>query len=160
MADSSDGAPRAERAPVLLFDGLCNLCDASVRWMLAHDKRATFRFASLQSAAARRVLVSVGEASLAESDTLGTVVLVEGARVWTRSDAALELLARLGFPWSVAGVFRLVPRPLRDAVYDAIARRRTAWFGRRDSCARPEPGVRERFLDANEPLGPERPGTR
>lgn len=80
-----------------------------------------------------------------------SVVLIRDGVVMTRSDAALGIARELGAPWSLAAVARVLPRRLRDAMYDAIARRRYAWFGRRESCMVPTPALRARFLDGDEP---------
>jgi predicted DCC family thiol-disulfide oxidoreductase YuxK len=137
-----DGAGEVD-APVLLFDGVCTLCNSSVRWLIAQDRRQVFRFAALESAAAARLLAAAG----ASGDGLDSVVLVARARVWTRSAAAIEVLCRLGFPWSLAAVARVLPRPIRDALYDLVARHRYAWFGREDRCLLPTPELKARFLE-------------
>ncbi len=142
MSESTDAAP------TILFDGVCNLCDGTVRWVIAHDRGEKFRFASLQSRAARGVLEAAGA-----GDALpDSIVLVEGGRVRTRSDAAIGIARGLGFPWSLACVVALLPRALRDVVYDWVARNRYRWFGRQNACAVPTPELRARFLDADEPV--------
>ncbi len=129
-------------SPILLFDGVCNLCNASVQWILKHDKDGLFRFTALQS--------DTGQALLARfdlnSEHFDTVVLVYGDRAFTRSDAALEILRRLGAPWSWLAVFGWVPRKLRDAVYNWIARNRYRWFGRQEQCWLPRKEWASRFL--------------
>lgn len=133
---------------IVLFDGMCNLCAASVRFIVARDPAGRFRFAPLQSAAARRVL--------SRSSTRGplpdSLVLVDGARVYTRSAAALRIARGLGFPWPLACIFVAVPRPLRDWVYDVVARGRYRWFGKREACMIPTPDLRRRFIDGSEIL--------
>ena len=126
---------------IVYFDGLCNLCDGFVRFVLARDRRGRFRFASLQGETARRRLENrfTGEA-------LATVVLEEPRRFRIRSDAALAILTGLGGPWRLAGALRILPRPLRDAMYDYVARKRFAWYGRRDTCRIPTPEEAARFL--------------
>ncbi len=135
-------AAEAER-PVILFDGVCNLCTASVRFLIARDRRKRFRFASLQSPAAERLLGP--EAGLRES--LKTVVLVASGRVYWKSTAALLTTRHLDGLWPLLAVLLAVPRPLRDAIYDWIGRRRYRWFGKRELCWLPEDGLAERFLD-------------
>jgi predicted DCC family thiol-disulfide oxidoreductase YuxK len=135
---------------VILFDGVCNLCNASVRWVIARDRGAVFRFASLQSVAGMQVLAAAGAAAGAQD----SVVLVDEAGVHTRSEAVLRIARRLGFPWSLAGTGRILPRAWRDAVYAWVARHRYAWFGRQDACLRPTPALRARFLDSDEPTPP------
>ena len=125
---------------MLLFDGVCTLCNGFVRFVIARDPAGRFQFAPLQSDAARRVL---GAAPPPLPDSL---ILVEDGRLFTRSTAALRVARGLRFPWPLAYVFVVVPRPVRDWVYDAVARNRYRWFGRRDVCMVPTPELRARFL--------------
>ena len=132
---------------VILFDGVCNLCNGAVRWVIEHDRREIFRFAALQSLAGRDALAA------APAGGLDSVILVDEAGVHTQGEAVLRICRRLGFPWSLALVGRALPRPWRDALYAWVARHRYRWFGRRDACLRPTPALRARFLDADEPIG-------
>ena len=141
MGTSKPSIPRDK--PILLFDGVCNLCNGSVLWVIRRDPAGRFRFASLQSEVGRQLLA---EAGLPPS-ALSTVVLYADGRFYTRSDAALGVLARLGSPWSWLAVFRLVPRALRNRLYDWIAGNRYRWFGKKESCMIPTPELRNRFLD-------------
>lgn len=125
--------------PVVLFDGVCNLCHASVRWILRRDARRVFRFASLQSPAARRLLQG---AAVPDS-----VVLVDAEGIHTRSEAVLRIARELGWPWRLAAAARVMPRAWRDAVYAGIARNRYRWFGRKEACPLPGPDTDGRFLD-------------
>jgi predicted DCC family thiol-disulfide oxidoreductase YuxK len=129
-------------APILLFDGVCNLCNGAVQWVIAHDSAARFRFASLQSDAGRALLAAHG----LPLDAMDTVVLVDGERHFIKSDAALEVARRLGGVWRLAAPAKLVPRALRDMVYDWVARNRYARWGKRDECWVPTPELRARFL--------------
>jgi len=122
--------------PLLLFDGVCNLCHGAVRFVLAHERDASIRFASLQSEAGRAVLRGCG----VDPDALDSVVFVERGEASMRSDAVLRLSRHLERPWSWLRAFRLVPRPIRDAAYDFIASRRYRWFGRQDACSVPVSG--------------------
>jgi predicted DCC family thiol-disulfide oxidoreductase YuxK len=128
--------------PILLFDGVCNLCSGTVRFVIRHDPGGRFRFAALQSEAGRRLLVQHG----LPADALDTFVLIEGARCFTRSDAAIELARRLGGAWRGLAWLRLVPRPIRDAAYGVVVRNRYRWFGRSESCMVPTPELARRFL--------------
>jgi predicted DCC family thiol-disulfide oxidoreductase YuxK len=129
----------------ILFDGVCNLCQGFVRFVIARDPRARFRFAPLGSDAATSLLRSAGPArTLPDS-----IVLVdEQRRVFLRSDAALRIARGLRFPWPLAYGFIVVPRVVRDRVYDVIAARRYRWFGRREVCMVPTPELRRRFIDS------------
>lgn len=150
-----DETPTLTDRPVILFDGVCNLCSTAARWVIERDRRGAFRFASLQSEAARG-LIADRAPGVAIPDS---VVLVDGEGVHTRSSAALRIARRLGFPWSMLAVAAIVPTVIRDRVYDWIARNRYRWFGRQNACLAPTPELRERFLDANEPVCVVEPAT-
>ena len=136
--------------PVILFDGVCNLCNASVRWVLRRNTHVLFDFASLQSAAANRVLETAGMEG--GTDALpDAIVLVDRKGVHTGATAAVRIARRLRFPYSLLGALgTAVPAFIRDPVYRLVARNRYRWFGRRDSCALPAPEHAARFLDADE----------
>lgn len=130
--------------PLVLYDGACNLCVGSVRFVTARDSRGRVRFASMQSPIGQRLLARFG----LPGDEFKTFVLVEAGQHFTRSTAALRTARYLDgwWPWLYALI--AVPRPIRDAVYDWVARNRYRWFGRRESCLVPDPGLRDRFIDA------------
>ena len=131
------------RAPaVVLFDGVCNFCDRSVSFIIEHDTGPHFRFAALQSEAARPLLERCGF----RPGLLDNIVLVEDGVCYKRSTAALRILRRLSGLWPLLYALILVPRPIRDAGYDWFARRRYGWFGKRDECRVPSPELRDRFL--------------
>lgn len=127
----------------MLFDGVCNLCNASVQWVLKHDRKGVFRFASLQSKTGQELLTAFGFSQ----ENFDTVVLIDGEHVYTRSDAPLEVVRRLGGLWPLLGVFKIIPLAVRNAVYDWIARNRYRWFGKREACMLPRPEWKDRFLD-------------
>lgn len=130
--------------PVLLFDGVCTLCDASVRFVMRHDRAGRIRFASLQSAAAQPLLAGAG----LDAQYLDSLVFVdEGGRVRVGAEAALAVGERLDAPWSaLARAGRRLPRGLREAAYRWVARHRYRIFGRREACRLPTPAERARFL--------------
>lgn len=128
--------------PVILFDGVCNLCNASVQWVLRRDKKAIFRFASLQSPSGGAILKKLG----LPTDKFDSIVLVDGEKHFTRSAAAIKIASKLGGFWQIFIVFRLLPSFLRDGLYDFIARNRYRWFGRRETCWLPSPELKSRFL--------------
>lgn len=148
---SSEELARATRdvqGPVVLFDGVCNLCNGWVSFVLDHERppapdAAPIRFASLQSPTGRALMEHHG----LEPGSLDSVVLVDGGRAWTRSDAVVRLLPRLRAPWSWGAVLRVVPRVLRDLGYKLVARFRYRLFGRTETCRVPTPQTRARFLD-------------
>lgn len=131
-----------EARATVLFDGVCNLCNASVLFVIDRDPGGRFRFAPLQSDEGRAVLREHGFAG----GDLSSVVLVERGRVYTRSAAALRIARRLTGAWPLLYALVAVPRPLRDAVYDWVARNRYRWFGREAACRMPTPELRRRFL--------------
>lgn len=133
-------------ALTLLYDGYCRYCDGTVQFILRHDPAGTMRFAPLDGATAREVLDRLP--ALAAVDSL---ILLEGTdkhrtRVRVRSDAVLAVARYLGWPWKVLAVFQVLPRPARDALYDAFARMRYRIWGRRESCRVPTDPERARFL--------------
>lgn len=128
--------------PLVLFDGVCNLCNRSVQTILRHDRQARFRFASLQSPLGEKLREDLG----IDREKVDSVILVEGGRWYKESDAALRIARGLGGFWRMFGILRLVPRPLRDAAYRLIARNRYRWFGKTETCWVPTPELRGRFL--------------
>lgn len=130
-------------AATILFDGVCNLCNGFVRFVVPRDPAGRFRFAALQSPAAAAALRDAGVV-LPLPDS---VVLIEDGRVYVRSAAALRIARGLRFPWPLAYAGIAVPRFIRDRIYDAIAANRYRWFGRRESCMIPTPDLARRFLN-------------
>jgi predicted DCC family thiol-disulfide oxidoreductase YuxK len=131
-------------APVLLFDGVCNLCNGTVQFVIARDRRARFRFASIQSSAGRALTSKYSHPAL---DGLETVALIdEQGRLFTHSSAILRVLLRLDGLWPLLAVGLLIPAPLRDGVYRWVSRHRYQWFGKKEECPIPTPEQRARFL--------------
>lgn len=130
---------------IVLFDGVCNLCNGTVNFLIKRDKKDLFRFASLQSETGQALLRERNIDPLSED----SIVLVEpGIAYYLRSDAALEIAESLGFPWKMLGVFKIVlPRTIRDHIYDLIAKNRYRWFGKQDQCALPSPSLKVKFLE-------------
>lgn len=138
-----------EAGPVLMYDGVCGLCNRYVRFVLARDRRRRFRFAPLQGLFGTRALARHGMQPTGDPNT---IVLLESVgspieRARVRSDAVLAILTGLGGPWRLAAVLRLIPAFLRDAVYDLVARFRYRIFGRFDACPLLPSSSRDRFLD-------------
>lgn len=136
------GPVKQEERAIVLFDGVCHLCNGAVRWIIRRDRRGRFRFASLQSETGSALLSRYGVQPGTDS-----MVLIEGGRWYPESTAALRIARRLDGLWPLAYVLIIVPRPLRDSLYRYIARRRYRWFGRSETCMIPDSGIRERFLD-------------
>lgn len=131
-------------SPIVLFDGVCNLCNASVQFIIDRDPRAELRFASLQSGPAAKLFEEHGmKAPEGDPDS---ILLVEDGKIYERSTAALRIARRMSGLWSVLYAFIVVPRPIRDFVYKIIARNRYRWFGKSEMCRVPTPELRARFL--------------
>ena len=143
----------ARQRPVILFDGVCNLCNSTVQWVIERDKEGRFDFASLQSDVARRELGKVMDTKEIEA-LPDSIVLLDSDGVHVRSAAALRILRGLGSWFLLLRLGVVLPGPIRDAIYDMVARNRYRWFGRRDTCMIPTPDIAARFLDADEPRAP------
>jgi predicted DCC family thiol-disulfide oxidoreductase YuxK len=148
MPDASDRTPAGTGAHLLLYDGVCGLCNRVNRFVLRHDAHGLFDFASLQSATGRSWRERLGE----RDSELTTFHVVEDYRTSTpailsRSAAALFVAKSLGFPWRLLTIAGVLPAALLDAVYDVVARYRFRLFGRFDTCPLPSAAHRERFID-------------
>lgn len=132
----------AQQHPIILFDAECVLCSANAQFVLKADKRAYFRLASMQSELGAQLFRDHG----IDPDDPETMIVVEGERALRNSDAVLAIYRGLGWPWRAMGVFRLVPRSLRDAIYGWVARNRYRLFGKRETCWLPPEHLRDRLL--------------
>jgi predicted DCC family thiol-disulfide oxidoreductase YuxK len=132
---------RMQSQPVILFDGVCNLCNGVVRLVIRQDKKAHFKFASLQSEAAVQLLQPYGVLKKFDS-----FILLEDGTLFQKSTAALKVFRRMPWYWQWTQLFWIVPTPVRDAVYDFIAKNRYNWFGKKEACMLPTPAIRNRFL--------------
>jgi len=130
------------RHDVIIFDGLCNLCARSVKFILDHEAAPVLRFASLQSPAGNRLLLELGF----DPADAKTFVLVTDGSAYAKSEAAIRVASYLRGAWKLIGAIKILPRPIRDWLYDVVARNRYRWFGRREACMAPSPDLRARFL--------------
>jgi predicted DCC family thiol-disulfide oxidoreductase YuxK len=130
--------------PLILYDGVCRLCTASVIFVIRRDPCKRFHFAALQSPLGRTLLARYR----LPQDAFQTFVLITEDGHDTRSTAALKVARELGGPWPLLYGFILVPAPIRDLVYRIVARHRYRWFGKRDTCLVPSADIRDRFVDA------------
>jgi len=140
--DDPAADPDAVDGPVLVFDGVCNLCNGAVRFVIERDPDGEISFAPLQSRVARELLIEAG----IDPARRDTVVLLADGEAYTKSEAAIRVAERLGGVYELAGAGRVVPRVVRDWLYDRVAASRYDVFGRRDRCMVPSPDVQDRFL--------------
>jgi predicted DCC family thiol-disulfide oxidoreductase YuxK len=126
---------------IILFDGVCNLCNGLVKFMFKYDKKAIFSFASLQSETAEILLKKAGLTEVPDS-----VIVIKEGKALVKSEAALSIIQQLGGLFKPLLVFRLFPRSIRDRLYDEVAKRRYKWFGKKESCMIPTKEQRKRFL--------------
>lgn len=130
---------------IVLFDGVCNLCNAAVQFILANDSKSRFRFASLQSDAAGRLLSRVAQEN--EVQAYDSLILIEVDEVYRKSTAALRIARKLNYPWPLLYPLIYVPTRVRDSAYDFIAKNRYRWFGRKMVCRIPTKDEADKFLD-------------
>lgn len=127
---------------IILFDGLCNFCDHSVQFVIKRDPDDEFLYASLQSKSGKEFLKNQDS----EIQNIDSILLVTNEKIYTKSSAALKIASKLSAHWYLSGIFFILPKPLRDSVYDFIAKRRYQWFGKYDSCKIPTSEQRSKFL--------------
>lgn len=127
---------------IVIFDGVCNLCNASVQWLIKRDKRNIFRFVSAQQVVELNILPE-GTLNTEEPES---VMLLINNQLYSHSDAAIMIATKLGFPYSMLAVTKIFPAKLRDVVYNYIARNRYKWFGKKSECMIPTPELRSRFI--------------
>ena len=127
---------------VVLFDGVCNLCNGAVQFLIRRDRNNIFKFAALQSDPAHALL----KGYRVKANQFDSIVIVKEGRVYERSDAVLILASALGFPWNLVIAGKVFPRWIRDGIYNFIARNRYRIFGRRESCMVPNAALKEKFL--------------
>lgn len=130
--------------PILYFDGVCNLCNASVQYVIRKDKKEVFRFASLQSRAGEQILHRYREKHTIVPDS---ILLWHKDKIYVQSDAALHTLILFGGIYKLAVILLVIPRFIRDAVYNFVAKSRYKWFGKKDTCMVPAKEQQHRFLD-------------
>lgn len=146
---------------LVLFDGVCNLCDGFVQFLIRQDRRQVLKFGPLQSENVQKyiteftTLVRSGQTKsqipqndqMPQTGKLTSIIYIRNDRFYTKSTAALRILQDLGGLWWLSGLFWIIPRPVRDAVYDWVGRNRYRWFGKKTSCMVPTPELKDRFLD-------------
>ncbi|OMF16464.1 thiol-disulfide oxidoreductase DCC [Paenibacillus amylolyticus] len=128
--------------PIVLVDGVCHFCQGLTKWIIKRDPEGKYHFASLQSDVAKELL----EKGNLSTDSMDTFVLIENGNYYTRSTAALRLAKGLKFPYPLLYVFIIIPKFIRNAVYNLVARNRYRWFGKDEACMLPTPEIKDRFL--------------
>jgi predicted DCC family thiol-disulfide oxidoreductase YuxK len=132
----------ADDKPLIVFDGLCALCSGSAAFVLRHDGQALFRLLPAQSPLGHALYIHYG----LDPQNYETMILIQDGVARLRSEAAILIAQGLGFPWSLAAIFRVIPLGLRDRLYMLVARNRIRWFGARTSCYRPDPRFADRMI--------------
>ena len=131
------------QSPIILFDGVCNLCNAAVKFIIKRDKKNVFRFASLQSAFGREVLKKFNLSAHAYN----SFILFDRGELFSKSTAALMVARQLSGGWPLIYCFMIVPRFIRDAVYNLFANNRYKWFGKENECRAATPALKSKFVD-------------
>ncbi|MCE2850923.1 MAG: thiol-disulfide oxidoreductase DCC family protein [Roseiflexaceae bacterium] len=127
---------------IVLFDGVCNLCNGAVQWIIPRDPQARISFASLQSPTGHTLATQYG----IDAQQLDSIVVIADNTAYTASDAILRICVTLTWPWPLLASARIVPRAWRDAIYRVVARNRYRWFGQQETCMMPTPTNAQRFL--------------
>jgi predicted DCC family thiol-disulfide oxidoreductase YuxK len=127
---------------LVLFDGVCNLCNSTIQFVIRHDRRGVFKFTPIQSEIGRRIYHRYG----LDPDRPESILLVTPNGILAKSDAALAIAHQFGGLWRGLSIFKIIPRGCRDCVYSFIARHRYRWFGKRESCMVPTEDLKKRFL--------------
>ncbi|WP_343486240.1 thiol-disulfide oxidoreductase DCC family protein [Allomuricauda sp. d1] len=133
----------ADSKKIILFDGVCNLCNGAIQFVIKRDKKDVFRYAALQS--------DIGEQLIREhqidTSKVDSIILIEpGMAYYVKSDAALEIANEFGGLWKALQVFKWIPKSFRNIIYDFVAKNRYKWFGRKDQCMIPTPELQAKFL--------------
>lgn len=131
-----------KKKPIILFDGICNLCSSSVKFILRHDKREQFLFSSLQSDASKKLLLQYNVKKIA----MDSIVLIQDGVVYQKSTAAIKISQELNWPWNMFSIAKHLPLVFRDKLYDLVANHRYKWFGKKDTCLMMMPTYKNRFI--------------
>ena len=128
---------------LILFDGVCNLCEASVQYVIKHDKNDVFRYTALESDVGQQILRKYN----IDRSKMDSILLYSSENgISYKSTAALKIASKLGFPRNLMGIFLIVPAFIRNSVYDYIAKNRYQWYGKKDACMIPTPELKSKFL--------------
>ena len=127
---------------IILFDGVCNLCNSSVQFIIKHDKQERYLFASLQSDAAKEILLHFN----LKKNNIDSIFLIKNSKIYTKSTAALKIAKHLNNGFSLCYFFIIIPYFIRDLAYDYIAKNRYKWFGKQNECMLPSAKHKKRFI--------------
>lgn len=128
---------------LVLFDGVCNLCNFTVNFIIDRDQKKEYYFAPLQSETAKSILLKYGMSQ----NEMNSVILIKGNQIYQKSDAVLEIIKDFSLPYQIFQIGRILPKYIRDYLYDCIAKNRYRFFGKTETCKIPTPELRERFLE-------------
>lgn len=128
---------------IILFDSICNLCSASVKFIIKRDKHAVFKFVPFQSDTGKQLL----KQNQIDIFSAQTLILIKNYTIYCKSDAVLEISKHLSGIWKLADIFKIIPRIIRDFIYDSISKYRYAWFGKKAECMLPDDEIKSRFLE-------------
>jgi predicted DCC family thiol-disulfide oxidoreductase YuxK len=131
-----------ENGRIIIFDGVCNLCEYSIQFIIKHDAKAKFKFVSAQSELGRKLQEANGIDTIKD----GTVILIKNKLPLVRSDAALEIAKDLDGIWRYLYIFKILPRKVRDYLYSVVSKYRYQWFGKKEECLLPDKSIKDRFL--------------
>jgi predicted DCC family thiol-disulfide oxidoreductase YuxK len=136
-------AKTAEGKKIILFDGVCNLCNSAVQFVIEHDRKDIFRFVALQSELGKEILAYIG----IDAKNIDSIILYEpGVAYYYKSSAAIEIARSLGGFWHFGTVFRIIPTRIRNLLYDYVAKNRYKWYGKKESCMIPTHELKAKFL--------------
>jgi predicted DCC family thiol-disulfide oxidoreductase YuxK len=128
---------------IILFDGVCNLCNSAVQFVIEHDKKDVFRFVALQSELGKEILKHIG----LNPENIDSIILYEpGVAYYYKSQAAIQISRSLGGFWHFGTIFRIIPTRISNLLYDYIAKNRYKWYGKKESCIIPTPELKAKFL--------------
>ncbi|MXN90674.1 DUF393 domain-containing protein [Flavobacterium sp. Sd200] len=129
---------------IVLFDGVCNLCDSTVQFLIKRDKKDIFRFVPIQSALGQQIIKHIG---IDTSKTDSIILYEPGQAYYYKAEAAIKIAKELGGVYSVLNIFSILPKSLNNLVYDYVARNRYKWYGKKDACMMPTPQMKAKFLE-------------
>lgn len=129
---------------IILFDGVCNLCNSAVQFVIEHDTKDVFRFVALQSELGQEILKYIG----VQTKDVDSIILYEpGVAYYYKSSAAIQIAQNLGGFWHLGTLFRIIPTGIRNQLYDYVAKNRYKWYGKKESCMIPTPELKIKFLE-------------